>query len=97
MRDSDGPAHGPVYRDPAKFYGALVALVTAVLAALPAFGVGLSAGQEEAVFQVLSAASPFAVGLTAWLIRRKAFAPETVDRLRVDATRYAEGEDPAGV
>lgn len=81
------------YTDPSKLYGSLMALVMAVLAALPAFGVALDPAQQEAVSRVLSAAAPFAVGLTAWLIRRKAWAPASVDREVDDRLAIANFED----
>lgn len=66
------------YTDPSTLFGSLVTFAGAVLALVVAFGLDLSAEQVERILAALAAAGPL---VTAWLIRRKAYAPATVDKL----------------
>lgn len=61
-------------RDPSGLFGLAVTFAGSVLALLVAFGVELTEEQIAAILGVGTAGGPL---LTAWLIRRKAWAPET--------------------
>lgn len=60
--------------DPSGYYGSFVTLIGALLALLVAFGVDLTDTQTAAILGVATAAGPL---VTAWLIRRRAWAPDT--------------------
>lgn len=63
-----------VDRDPSGVLGGVAMLIAAVVALLVAFGVPISEEQTVAVLGFTTAAGPF---VTAWLIRREAWAPES--------------------
>lgn len=60
--------------DPSGLYGSVVSLIGAVLALLVAFGVDLTDEQTAVILGVATAAGPI---VTAVLIRRRAWAPES--------------------
>jgi hypothetical protein len=62
--------------DPSGLYGTIVGVGAAFLALLIAFGIPLTPDQTEAIQNMLMVGGPL---LTAWLIRRKAWAPTSVD------------------
>lgn len=74
--------------DPAGLYGSLAAVLGAILALLTAFGVPLTQTQEEAILGLFVVAGPL---VTAWLIRRKAWAPDSVESVTREA--YQQGRE----
>lgn len=62
------------HEDPSGLYGTVVGIIGALLALATAFGVPLTDTQQDAILQLAVVAGP---AVTAWLIRRKAYAPST--------------------
>lgn len=75
--------------DPSALWGAVVALVGAVVALLVAFGVELTDQQVQAILGLFAAVGPL---VTALLIRRTAWRPSSVRRAVAEAA--ARGEVP---
>lgn len=64
--------------DPSGLVGQVGAAVGALLALLIAFGIDLTEAQVTAILGVVATFGPLAI---AYLIRRKAYAPDTVERI----------------
>lgn len=72
--------------DPSGLIAAIGAAVGAVLTLLVAFGVDLTDAQVDAILAVVATFGPLAVGFA---IRRKAYAPDTVDQIAARAAANA--------
>lgn len=66
------------YVDPSGSAGGLVTIAAAAIGLLIAFGIPLTPEQETQILRFIAVAGP---ALTAWLIRRRAYAPATVTKL----------------
>lgn len=72
------PNPDPASSEPALAVGAVTAAVTAVLALLASFGLGLTAEQAAAVTGVAAVVAPF---VSAWFTRGRVYSPATVAKL----------------
>lgn len=67
--------------DPSGLFGSIGTAVGALLALLVAFGVDLTQEQVTSILGVVAAVGPL---VTAWAIRRYAWAPQSVENLRAE-------------
>lgn len=85
-------------RDPSSLYGSVSTLVAAAITLLVAFGLPVSPDQAAAVLGFVAVLGPV---VTAALIRRKAYAPQThreeLSNVAVDLEGYAPGGPLEGV